>query len=404
MRILDVEIGSGIDAISGCAGYGGARALVRRRGVPLGWINMSCSGDEIEAGDISAAVRHFANWEARRAAAGDLVQVRSDYSIDQLPPISVIICTRDRSDLLARCLTSLALLDYPAYEVVVVDNAPTSDATRQIAQAAGVRYEREDIPGLDRARNRGLAAARFDIVAYTDDDVEVDSLWLRGIAAAFADPSVQLVTGLVAPGQMDTEAELYFEMSYGGMGKGTLPARWDRRRLSHRALIGTFHMGVGANMAFRRSLLESLGGFDPALDVGTLSHGAGDLDIFHRALMSGAVAQYEPRALIRHYHRRDMEGLRRQLYDNGRAFGVYLISVLRRGAIPRHVTLWYSLRIWLLWRVGRLIKRLAKRDTLPAPLIIGELWGACHAPWAYFATYAEARARDRAFGRSGAQT
>lgn len=393
MRILDVEIGSGISDVVGCSGYGRARALVRRRGVPLGWIDLSCAGDVIDAREILAAVRNSIGAQARRAAANDALD--SHRASHPLPPISVVVCTRDRSELLARCLRSLAQLDYPTYEVVVVDNAPTSEDARQVADAAGARYVREDLPGLDGARNRGLASAGYDIVAYTDDDVEVDRLWLRGIAWAFADPSVQLVTGLVAPGRMDTEAELLFEMCYGGMGKGTRPGRWDPSRLSHRALIGTHHFGVGANMAFRRSLLQSLGGFDPALDVGTASHGGGDLDIFHRALMHGAVAQYEPRALVRHYHRRDMKALRRQHYDNGRAFGVYLLTILRRGAIPRHVTLWYSLRIWLAWYVGRLIKRMLKRDTLSGGLIVAELWGACHAPWAYHATYRQARARGQ---------
>ena len=402
VRILDVEIGSGISDIAGCTGYAGSRVLVRRRGVPLGWIDLSCAGDVIDAREILPALRNDIGAQARRAAANDALD--SHPTSHPLPPISVVVCTRDRSELLARCLRSLAQLDYPTYEVVVVDNAPTSDATRQVADAAGARYVREDLPGLDRARNRGLASARNDIVAYTDDDAEVDRLWLRGIASGFADPSVQLVTGLVAPGRMDTEAELLFEMCYGGMGKGTRPGRWDPSRLSHRALIGTHHLGVGANMAFRRSLLQSLGGFDAALDVGTEAHGGGDLDMFHRALMHGAVAQYEPRALVRHYHRRDLAALRRQHYDNGRAFGVYLLTLFRRGAIPRRLTAWYSLRIWLAWLVARLIKRLAGRDTLPAGLIVAELWGACHAPWAYQATYRQARARGQlatGTGRTG---
>lgn len=76
-------------------------------------------------------------------------------------------------------------------------------------------------------------------------------------------------------------------------------------------LVTVHHMGVGANMAFRRRVLEQLGGFDTALDVGTPSHGAGDLDMFHRALLSGATVRYEPVALVWHQHRRDMAALRR---------------------------------------------------------------------------------------------
>ena len=387
--ILDIHVANGVEDVQ-CNGYKSARALIRRRGVPLGWVNLSCPDGRIAAADIVAAVRYQLGANARRAVVMDTLPVKSAGS---LPPISVVVCTRDRHDLLERCLQSLAKLDYPTYEVVVVDNASTSDLTRQVAESAHVRYAHEPIPGLNWARNRGFATARHEIIAFIDDDVEVDPLWLRGIAAGFEDGSVQFVTGLVAPARMDTEAELVFELGYGGMGKGTLPRRWDPALLSSRELIGAHHLGVGANMAFRRPLLASLGGFDPGLDVGTAAHGAGDLDIFHRALMGGAVGTYEPRALVRHHHRRDMAALRRQHYDNGRAFGVFLLGILKRGEIPRRHTAWYTLRIWLAWLVRRLFSSGRQRDQLPGDLILAELRGAWHAPWAYFATRREMRQR-----------
>jgi glycosyltransferase involved in cell wall biosynthesis len=405
IRVLDLVIAAGVEDITDCAGYGGVRALIRRRGVPLGWIDLSrAANGTIPRNEVVAAVRYLLEGAVRRAHAADAMQPASVQSVgDRLPPISVVVCTRDRPDLLARCLESIRKVDYTDYEVVVVDNASKSNDTREVAERAGVRCVREERPGLDSARNRGIASTRHAIIVFTDDDVEVDPLWLRRIAAGFEDPTVQCVSGFVMPARMDTEAELLFELCYDGMGKGTRPRRWDPARMKRRELIGAHHVGIGANMAFRRTLLDSLGGFDPALDVGTASHGGGDLDILHRALMQGAVVRYESSAIVRHYHRRDMQALKRQHYDNGRAFGVYLLTILRRGDIPRHVTLWYSMRIWLAWYVGRLIKRMLKRDTLPAPLLISELWGACHAPWAYFATYAQMRSRDRVFGRLGVQ-
>ena len=403
--LFDVDIGAGIASVD-CGGYGGARALIRRHGAPLGWVDLSCSPHgSIDADAILGAVRHLLDGDVRRAQAADAMHMFSTANRSHhLPPISVVVCTRDRPALLTRCLQSLRKVDYPSFEIVVVDNASTSDDIRLVTEQAAARYVREERPGLDWARNCGISTARYDIIAFTDDDVEVDPEWLRGIAAGFEDPTVQCVSGYVVPARMDTEAELVFELCYNGMGKGTRPRRWDPARMSARELIGSHHVGIGANMAFRRPLLDSLGGFDPALDVGTASHGGGDLDILHRALMHGAVVRYEPSALVRHYHRRDMAALRRQHYDNGRAFGVYLFTILRRGAIPRHVTLWYSLRIWLAWYIGRLIKRMLKRDTLPGGLIAAELWGACHAPWAYHATYRQARARGQlatGTGRTG---
>jgi glycosyltransferase involved in cell wall biosynthesis len=309
------------------------------------------------------------------------------------PGISVVVCTRDRPRSLERCLKSLARLEYPAYEVIVVDNASISEATRQLAHTAGVRYVREERPGLDWARNCGYKAARYDIVAYTDDDTEVDPKWLTGLGAAFEDPTVRAVSGLVLPAAMDTEAEVLFELGYGGMRKGTLSREWDPASLSPQQRIGAHHVGVGANMAFRRKLLQELGGFDTALDVGTPSHGGGDLDIFHRSLMAGAVIRYQPAALVRHHHRRDLPGLRRQLTDNGRAFGVYLLTIFKRGTIPRHTTAWYTIRVWLAWMIGRIVRGLVGRERLPLRFLLAELWGAAQSPIFFLATFREDRRR-----------
>ena len=78
-------------------------------------------------------------------------------------------------------------------------------------------------------------------------------------------------------------------------------------------------------MAFRRSLFTRIGAFDPALDVGTPTRGGGDLDMFFRVLKEGHVLVYEPRAIVRHRHRRSMEGLRSQIADHGVSFSAYIV-------------------------------------------------------------------------------
>jgi len=385
IRVADLEIAGGVPDLPRCHGYGGVYLLLRRHGYPLGSVTLSVSEDRVHAGAIEAAMHRRLSRQNKSALLLDNHVVVSR----DTPGISIVVCTRDRPRSLERCLKSLARLEYPTYEVIVVDNASISEATRQLAHTAGVRYVREERPGLDWARNCGYKAARYDIVAYTDDDTEVDPRWLAGLGAAFEDPAVRAVSGLVLPAAMDTEAEVLFELCYGGMGKGTTSREWDPALLSASQRIGAHHLGVGANMAFRRSLLQELGGFDTALDVGTPSHGGGDLDIFHRSLMAGAVVRYQPAALVRHHHRRDMLGLRRQLTDNGRAFGVYLLTIFKRGAIPRHNTAWYTMRIWLGWLIGRIVKRFARRELLPLPLLLAEFWGAVQSPFAFWATYRE---------------
>lgn len=312
------------------------------------------------------------------------VRVTSSYTF---PPISVVVCTRDRAQILQRCLVALSLLDYSQYEVVVVDNASRNADTAQVVAATPFRYVREEQVGLDWARNRGASEATHDIIAYVDDDVLVEPGWLRGVATALADPDVVAMTGLVLAAELETEAQQLFE-KYGGMGKGWQPRVFKGRSLKPRDLIAAHQVGVGANMAFRRRTFEQVGKFDTGLDVGTPSGGCGDLDMFHRILVAGLTLRYEPNAVVRHQHRRDIVGLRKQLYNNGRGFGVYLIKIWKTGQLKHleilRYTIWEWLSGWLMWR---LVRCLIGRYDLPLTLIWAEIRGALSAPWAYHATY-----------------
>ena len=312
------------------------------------------------------------------------------------PAISVVVCTRDRPRSLRRCLDSLSRLDPGASEVIVVDNASCTQETREIVSRTPFRYVREERPGLNWARNRGAGEARHDIVAYVDDDVRVDPRWLAGIARGFRSPDVDAVTGLVMPAEIETRPQFLFEI-YGGMGKGLEARRFQGIAMSPRALIRAQDAGVGANMAFRRSALKALGWFDTALDVGTPSGGGGDLDMFHRVLASGGSLRYEPGAVAWHYHRRDFDGLRRQLYCNGRSYGVYLIKNWKDGSIGRFPLFTFVLLQWLPWLVGRLVLGLFRRHRLPLRLLWAEMWGAIHSPWAYFETYRHDRSIRKKF-------
>src|SRR5439155_1496498 len=271
-----------------------------------------------------------------------------------LSPISAIVCTRNRPESLEGCLAALAVQHHPRYEVIVVDNAPDDDRTRAVWERLGVRYVVEPRPGLDWARNRGVAEARSPLVAFTDDDARPDPAWLAALAAGFVSDEVGAVTGLVAPAELETRAQVLFEDIYGGMGKGFM-----LKIFSSRGRALTFRpeiYGVGCNMAFRRTALEEIGGFDPALDTGTPTGGGGELDVFQRLVEHGGAIIYRPDAIVRHAHRRMMPALRRQLYDNGRGYCAVLCSALlrARGLDRLRVTraLWRWFTRWHLRRIG----------------------------------------------------
>jgi GT2 family glycosyltransferase len=235
-----------------------------------------------------------------------------------IPAISVVICTRDRPDDLAHCLASLAALDNPPAEVLVVDNNPENQGTRAAADATAaanswIRYVPEPRPGLDIARNTGVLAARGDIVAFVDDDVRIHPSWLEAMAAAFAGQGTDAVTGLVLPESLDTEAQYLFER-YWGFNKGFRPVRYDPAWMASHShwSAPVWDIGAGASMAFRRDLLMRIGLFDERLDAGAAGC-SGDSEIWYRVLAAGGTCLYDPSIIAFHTHRRDMPGLRRQL-------------------------------------------------------------------------------------------
>lgn len=390
----EYEIREPAPILSGLMGYSRLLLLVRDRGVPIDVVSLPHNRTRFARleRDLERDIRD-------RVGILPFLRSRGRGSHTEPPfnqfPVSVIVCTKDRPRSLAGCLASLARLDYGPFETIVVDNASRGRETRDIVRNTPFRYVREERQGLNWARNRGLREALHGIVAYVDDDVRVDPAWLAGIARGFGDSGVAGVTGLVLPAELETQAQGLFEL-YGGMGKGTTPRMFRGERLTPRELISVQHVGVGANMAFRREVLEALDGFDTALDVGTPSGGAGDLDMFHRVLRAGGTIRYEPRALVWHRHRRSMDSLRNQLFCNGQSYGVYLLKMFRDGKIPRLSVATQALFRWGYWLTGRLALGVLRRHRFPLRLIWAEWWGALHAPWAYVATYRHDRSiRDR---------
>jgi GT2 family glycosyltransferase len=253
--------------------------------------------------------------------------------------VSVVVCTRDRPQSLARCLDSLRRCDPPPTEIVVVDNAPDRPATRQVVEARpGLRWVPEPRPGLSHARNTGLSTTSGEIVAFTDDDVEVAPNWLTPIRAAFEEPDVACVTGLVLPAELDSEAALAFEFDFGGLARSFLPVRYDREFLDRPFWKAppVWTMGAGANLAVRRTILEAVGLFDPRLGAGAAGCSE-DSEFLHRALRAGWVCRYEPAAVVHHHHRPTPEALCRQMRAYMRGHVAALLVQFGQTRRPEHL-------------------------------------------------------------------
>jgi len=280
-------------------------------------------------------------------------------------------------------------LRYRSFEIVVVDNAPRTDATEHaVREAFGddprVRYVREPRPGLSRARNRGVAEASADVVAFTDDDVRVDSRWLSGIARGFsAAPDVACVTGLIATAQLENAAQLYFHLRE-GWGTECERRIFDLGRNRDESPLYPYSPGIfgaGANFAMSRTVLKELGGFDEALGAGAPCGGGEDLDIFMRVILAGHRIVYEPAAIVSHFHRTDLAELARQMKAYGSGLTAALTAIVVKDRRARFEIPLRAARGVL--RIFTLNDRVKDNPTLPSGLMRRELTGMLYGPWLY---------------------
>lgn len=302
-------------------------------------------------------------------------QIQTDPPADPaILDISLIICTRNRAAFLPAHLQSLTRLvtDTLQCEIIIVDNGST-DATGELLAVFAiehpglVRLVREDLPGLARARNAGYKAARGRRVVFTDDDCYPEPDFLEQIVNAldtngwdYMGGRVNLFDPLDAPITIKTDTE-----------------KFEIRAGSH-IEAGVIH---GANFSFKRSVLESLGGFDARFGAGAPLISGEDMDIIARASAAGYCGGYDPRPIVAHHHRRrdqrDIDKLNVG-YDVGR--GAYYAKML----LVKEVR-WIYARHWY-WRfrmftlsgdVGRIYS-----ETSGAARFLGsELLRRCMAPF-----------------------
>lgn len=427
VRVLEVEISQpipAVPAIEAATGrhYQRALALVRLHTQPLGLVHLRLNDDGLSAEEhareiwrnlAQEVIKHLRQDglpEVTELKAGGLAQLDTPRCqriraglLANAPFVSVVVATRDRPKiLLSACLNSLLSLNYPNYEIIVVDNAPRTTATfdliqQEYADFSPVRYVQEKRPGLVWARNRGLVEARGEIVAYTDDDVVVDEHWLAALVEGFdAAANVGCVTGLILPIELETPAQAWFE-EFGGFSKGFTKHVFDMGENRVRAPLFPYdagRFGSGNNMAFKTSVLASIGGFDTALCIA----GAEDISAYFRLITRGYTLVYEPASIVYHTHRRDYCGLRQQMYWYGVGLAAYLTKLL----VDNPQLLFdFILRVpygMFYMLSSHSPKHRKKSANYPKELTYLERWGTFYGPIAYARGRWKARQLVKQFG------
>lgn len=259
------------------------------------------NGRQVEDWAMGLTTRQRAPKESFWAVQ-DVFRRAPYFPLSRYPRISIVVCGYNADRTLAACLDSLHGLNYPDYEIILVDDGST-DTTPQIAFlrtfARSLRHERN--LGLSAARNTGLAAATGEIIAFTDADCRADVDWLYYLAAGLLEGEFVGVGGPNLLPPEDSAVAAAVMVSPGGPAHVMLTDRQAE------------HI-PGCNMAFFKSALEEIGGFDPVF------HAAGDdVDLCWRLQQAGYRLGFSPAAFVWHYRRSTVREYLKQQRGYGEA-------------------------------------------------------------------------------------
>jgi GT2 family glycosyltransferase len=422
--VAECDVADGLPAIPAPRPGIPALVLVRLFSEPIAMLDLTLPGDGLSAADLAGEIAEALAPELRRRFEECGLTWTGELPLDGLAPprtpaflasrelvqaggpsMTVAICTRERAASLERALGSLLDQHYPRLELLVVDNAPTTEATREVVarfaeKNPAVRYEVEPRPGLSWARNRAAEAAGGEVVAWVDDDVVCDPWWATEMARGFFEvPGADAVTGTVVPSELETPSQLMFDR-YGSVRRRR---GFDRAvfspatRRQQSPLYPMPPFGIGANMAFRREAVRRIGGFDRALGAGTIVSSAEDTAAFSSVLLAGGTIVYQPSAVVHHHHRQDEGALEKLMTAHGRGLGAFYASMLVRRPssalelarlTPRALRDQFS-------SGGEKLSKLG--DDFPPELLRANRLGILQGPWAY----AKARAAAKRLENGG---
>lgn len=209
-----------------------------------------------------------------------------------LPPTSLIVCSRNRPDMLLEAIRSILAGEEVPAEIIIVDQSDAPDErlkSLQTDRPCAIRYLWTQTIGLSRANNHGIACAQYDRIAFTHDDVTVTPGWFGALTRALLNAGEHtVVTGRVLPSESQAS------------GGFVLTIKTDAAPTIYRGRVSQDVL-LPLNMALHRSAVADVGGFDVRLGPGETFPAAEDNDLGFRLLEAGYCIQYVPEAVL--YHR-----------------------------------------------------------------------------------------------------
>ena len=235
------------------------------------------------------------------------------------PKISIVIPAKNAAKTIAKCLSSLKALDYPSYEIIIIDDGST-DATEEIVKSfSGVTLLKSGGAGPSKARNIGIDKATGEYIAFTDSDCVVDKQWLSELLKGFTLAPVPLpLAPVVAVGgdQQSPSDDSEFGRKVHGFLK-LIGFTADYVKGDGKKIIATPH-NPSCNVMYRAGVLKSSGGFLEGLWPGE------DLELDYRLHKQGFTFLYNPGAVVFHYRPGTMELFKKMMFNYGRVQAVLM--------------------------------------------------------------------------------
>ncbi|MEM7697571.1 MAG: glycosyltransferase [Verrucomicrobiota bacterium] len=243
----------------------------------------------------------------------DIESPADGLDLGEAPKVSVIVCTYRGSATLVACLDSLVAIDYPDFEVIVVNDGKDLRVAEIAETYPPVRHIAIDHSGLSFARNIGAEAARGAIFAYTDDDCVVERDWLKWLVSMYQEnPSLGAGGGPNIPPPAETAQVARIAAAPGSATHVLLSDRLAE------------HI-PGCNLSVKREAFEAIGGFDP------IYRAAGDdVDFCWRLLEADYEIGFQASAFVWHHRRLTVAAYLRQQRGYGKAEALLMPNHLDR--------------------------------------------------------------------------